>query len=43
MKTEEGKEISKMNAYKHGARSVEVRNMIREFTRWKKAMNQIDW
>jgi len=27
VKTVEGKEISKMNAYKHGGRSAQVRNL----------------
>ena len=42
VKTEEGKNISKMNAYKHGARCAEIRNMAREFTEWKKELNQVN-
>jgi hypothetical protein len=41
VKTSEGKSISRMNAYKHGARSAEIRTLAREMTEWKKQLNQI--
>ena len=41
-KTLHGKTISKMNAFKHGARCAEIRDAAREFTEWKKIFNQIN-
>ena len=41
VKTVEGKNISKMNAYKHGARCAEIRDIARQLTEWKRALNQI--
>ena len=39
-KTTEGQSISKMNAYKHGARSAELRNMAKQLTTLKKMLTQ---
>lgn len=39
--THEGKSISKMNAYKHGARCEEVRHISRQLTEWKKRLSQL--
>ena len=39
VKTTEGKNISKMNAYKHGARSADVRSMGRQITEYKLALS----
>lgn len=41
VKTTEGKNISKMNAYKHGARSADVRSMSRKITEYKWALSQL--
>lgn len=40
-KTNDGKTVSKMNAYRHGARCAEIRNMQQQLTEWKKALSQI--
>ena len=39
--TPEGKSVSKMNAYKHGARCAELREKGRQFTELKRALSQI--
>ncbi len=41
IKTQEGKDISKMNAYKHGARCADVREMARQLTKWQKELSQL--
>ena len=41
VKTPEGKEKSKMNAYKHGGRCADIRKMQRVFTEWKSKLSQI--
>jgi hypothetical protein len=41
VKTPEGKSISKMNAYKHGARCADVRNMSKKITEYKRALSQV--
>ena len=41
VKTAEGKAISCMNSYKHGARSAKVRDMERQLTEWRKELNKI--
>ena len=41
VKTTEGKDISKMNAYKHGGRSADVRKLSRQLTQCKRALTQI--
>ena len=40
-KTIAGKSISKMNAYKHGARCAGIRDLQRQFTEWKKTLSRI--
>ena len=40
VKTVEGKTISKMNAYKHGARCADVRNMSKQITEYKRALSR---
>lgn len=40
-KTVEGKEISKMNAYKHGARSASVRELWRELRDYDRAIDNL--
>ena len=40
-KTVEGQLISKMNAYKHGTRCVEIRKMIKDFAVLKKEFNRV--
>lgn len=40
-KTEKGKNISKNNSFKHGACCNEVRDLGRQFTAWKKDLNQL--
>lgn len=39
-KTTEGRSISKMNTYKHGARNAELRNMAKQLTDLKKMLTQ---
>ena len=41
-KTIEGKNKSKFNAYKHGARTVEIRKLVKSMTLWEKELKQID-
>ncbi|APF02782.1 TPA: hypothetical protein ACJ5DT_000962 [Legionella pneumophila] len=41
VKTNDGKAISKMNAYKHGGRSAEVREMQSQFTKWKRELSRL--
>ena len=41
VKTPEGKEISRQNSYKHGARCAEVRDMARQLTEWKRTLTQL--
>lgn len=41
VKTAAGKEKSKMNAYKHGGRSANVREMQQIFTQWKAELNRV--
>jgi hypothetical protein len=40
VKTAEGKNISKMNAYKHGSRCAEIRNMSKKITNCKRILSQ---
>jgi len=40
VKTVEGKNISKMNAYKNGARCAEIRNMSKQITNCKRVLSQ---
>lgn len=40
VRTAEGKNISKMNAYKHGACCADVRNMSKQITEYKRALSQ---
>jgi hypothetical protein len=40
VKTAEGKNISKMNAYKHGARRAEIRDMSKQITNFKRILSQ---
>lgn len=40
-KTADEKSTSKMNAYKHVARSAEVRDMARQLTEYKKILTQL--
>lgn len=41
VRTEQGKEISKMNAYKHGGRCAEIRKAEKELAEWKRALSQM--
>jgi hypothetical protein len=40
VKTAEGKNTSKMNAYKHGARCADVRKMGKQITNYKRILSQ---
>jgi hypothetical protein len=40
VKTGEGKAISKMNAYKHGARCADVTNMSKKITEYKRELGK---
>lgn len=40
VKTVDGKNISKMNAYKHGACRAEIRNMSKQITNCKRVLSQ---
>ena len=41
VKTPEGKAISRMNSYKHGARCAEVRETARQLAEWKRILSQL--
>jgi len=41
VKTAEGKDISKMNAHKHGGRSADVRKLSQQLTQCKRALTRI--
>jgi len=40
-KTPQGKTVSKMNAFKHGGRGADIRDMARIFTEWKRDYNRL--
>lgn len=40
-KTQKGQSISKMNAYKHGARSADLRRLSKQLADWKRQLNKI--
>jgi hypothetical protein len=40
-KTEEGRAISKMNAYKHGGRATAVRKISKIFTQYNKVLTML--
>ncbi|RAP38506.1 hypothetical protein B1207_01060 [Legionella quinlivanii] len=39
--TPKGKSISKMNAYKHGARNADVREAAQQLAEWKRTLRQL--
>lgn len=41
VKTPEGKAISRMNSYKHGARCAKVRETARQLAEWKRILSQL--
>ena len=41
VKTPEGKAISKMNAYKHGGRSAEVRDTLKAIAQYRKNLKRM--
>lgn len=42
VKTLEGKAISKMNAYKHGARCADIRNIMHQLAELKRCFKQME-